>query len=154
MSIVIVDVRTTKEFQEGAYPGAINRPSKVFDISQYQELKDDYIGLVCFNGRRALKVKTLLEKKGFNNVMLMDKQIVNLNERTESKSKIWTVDRQFRLALGLLIGFFLVGNYLFNSPYTVIILLIVFSGLTYSALSDSCYLKSLITILPWNKKLK
>ncbi len=151
MDTVIIDVRTAKEFLEYSYPGAINIPSGNFDISHFDSFRDKHISLVCFSGNRANRVRTQLENAGFSNVSIMQNQMVHLIEGKRSERTGWTIDRQFRLALGLLIGLFLLGNYILNSPFSIALLIIVFSGLLYSALSDNCYLKELISILPWNK---
>ena len=152
MKTVIVDVRTSKEFLEGSYPGAVNIPSNDFDVSHFEQFKNDAIGLVCFSGNRANKVKSFLEKEGFNNVSLMEHQLAHIIEDFRPEKFTWTVDRQFRLALGLLLGVFLIGNYIFNSPVSIVVLVVVFLGLIYSAFTDNCYLKSFIALLPWNKK--
>ena len=151
MKTVVVDVRTRKEFLEGSYPGAVNIPSNAFDVSRFAHYAGHHISLVCNSGNRAGKVKTLLEQGGFEHVTLMQHQIAHLEEGLKANESIWTVDRQFRLALGILLGIFLVGNYIFNSPFSLVLLLIVFSGLIYSAITDNCYLKMLIASLPWNR---
>lgn len=152
MRTIIIDVRTEKEFLEGSYPGAINLPLGEFSISSYEAYTNNHIALVCFSGNRAGKVKSLLEKEGITNVSIMLNQMFHLSEGPKINRNIWSVDRQFRLAIGLLIGVFLFGNYIINSPYYLGLLLIVFLGLMYSALTDNCYLKALIGIMPWNKK--
>lgn len=151
MKTVIIDVRTSKEFLEGSYPGALNLPSNNFDVSKFNPFRNDAIGLVCFSGNRAKQVKSLLEAEGFNNVTLMQHQMVHIMEGSGGDSAVWTVDRQFRLALGLLLGVFLVGHFIFNSPLSLIVLLIVFTGLIYSAITDNCYLRMFIALLPWNR---
>lgn len=151
MRTIIVDVRSSKEFQEGTYPGAVNIPSNEFSISRFNPFKGDSISLVCYSGRRAKDIKFLLEEAGFRHVSLMQYQIAHFEEHSNRKPSNWTIDRQFRLALSVLIGIFLVGNYLFDYPHSLAILLIVFAGLIYSAITDNCYLKVLIANLPWNK---
>jgi rhodanese-related sulfurtransferase len=151
MNTVIIDVRTEKEFSEGSYPGAINLPIGDFKLSDYLEFRNDNIGLVCFSGARARDVKKFLETEGFQYVTLMQNQMVHIVEEQKATNRTWTIDRQFRLALGMLIGIFLVSNYVFESSIGLMVLIVVFSGLIYSALSDNCYLKSLISLLPWNR---
>ncbi len=150
MKTVIIDVRTRKEFLEGSYPGAINLPSNEFDVFKFRQFKNDAIALVCFSGNRAEQVKSLLEQEGFDHVTLMQHQMVHIQEGSSMESSGWTVDRQFRLALGLLIGIFLAGYFIFNSPLSLVVLLVVFSGLIYSAVTDNCYLRMFIATLPWN----
>ena len=151
MKTVIVDVRTRKEFSEGSYPGAINLPSNEFKADQYLEHRNNHIALVCYSGNRASQVLSRLYSEGFTNVFLMNHQMVHFQKGSEMNPDIWTVDRQFRLALGLLLGVFIFWNYILDFPLSLGILLVVFVGLLYSAITDNCYLKELITRLPWNR---
>lgn len=154
MKTVIVDVRTPKEFSEGAFPGALNLPHSNFDVNHFSKYRNDNIALVCFSGGRAQKVKELLEMEGFQNVSILQYQMVNAQENTNSESKMWSVDRQFRITLGLILAIFMLLNYALNSSIAFVLLFGVFSGLMYSSITDNCYLKSLIAIMPWNKTNK
>lgn len=151
MKAVIIDVRSPKEFNEGSYPCAINIPSNSYQISDYLMYKDNAICLVCFSGNRAKEVKAKLDQEGFKHVAILENQMVHFSEGKKASETTWTVDRQFRLALGMLIGLFLLGNYILEMPGFVTILAVVFTGLIYSAITDNCYLKILISSLPWNK---
>ncbi|NQZ75606.1 MAG: rhodanese-like domain-containing protein [Ekhidna sp.] len=151
MSIVIVDVRTKKEFEEGSYPGAINLPSEEYSSDQFSRYQDYHIGLVCFSGGRAGQVQRKLHAQGFENVSLMQHQVVHIQEGASLQSSVWTVDRQFRLALAILLGVALFGNYVLNTPLSLGLLVFVFAGLVFSAVTDNCYLKEFITMLPWNR---
>lgn len=154
MKTVIIDVRSEKEFNEGTYPGAINIPSVNLDIKLFSQFNKDHIALVCNSGNRAKKVKHLLELAGHYHVSLLKNQMVHLEEGPKEHQQIWSVDRQFRMAIGILIGLYVWGNYMLNSPYALAILLTVFSGLIYSATTDNCYLKALIAVFPWNRNVK
>ncbi len=151
MKTVIIDVRTEKEYLEGSYPGAVNRPHGSFDVQRFENFRDNHIALLCFSGNRAQKVKTLLELEGFEHVSLLQNQMVHIAEASNANSSIWTVDRQFRMALGILLGIALSSHYLFQSSVSLFLLLGLFAGLLYSVITDNCYLKSLIAVLPWNK---
>ena len=151
MKTIIIDVRTPKEFNEGSYPGAINLPSNEFNVNKFEPYRDHHIALVCFSGNRANQIFTRLQLEGYTNTSLMQNQMSHIEEGIKKTSTIWTVDRQFRLVLGLLVGTFLIGHFIFNSTAIIIILLIIFIGLIYSAVTDNCYLKMMIAQLPWNK---
>lgn len=152
MKTVIIDVRTIKEFKEGSYPGAINLPSENFNVELFKQFKSQQIALLCSSGSRANKIKNQLILNGFTNVTVLQNQMIHIDEGTNTQQNIWTVDRQFRLAIGLFIGFFLIDEYLLKFDFGLILLSVVFTGLIYSVITDNCYLKSLITILPWNRK--
>ena len=149
MNTIIVDVRTKKEFLEGSYPGAINLPSDQFNLEAFTSLEDSHIALVCNSGSRANSVLQRLKKAGFEKVSLMYVQLEHLKENSTIEVHTWTVDRQFRLALGFMIGLVLLGGP--TSLLSISLLVIMFSGLMYSAITDNCYLKVLISNMPWNK---
>ncbi|MCT4624883.1 MAG: rhodanese-like domain-containing protein [Schleiferiaceae bacterium] len=151
MNTIIIDVRTEKEFSEGSYPGAINISSVNANEAQFAKYKLDHIALVCNSGNRAQKIKWMLAEHGYQNVSLLQHQLNQLNEEPKRTEAIWTIDRQFRMALALLIGLFMLGFFAFNSLVALGILIVVFSGLVYSAITDNCYLKMLIALMPWNK---
>ena len=151
MRTIVIDVRTEKEFREGSYPGALNISSLNATEHQFTPFKDYHIALVCNSGIRAQKVQFMLIENGYQNVTLLNYQMNQLNEGLKKSSSIWSIDRQFRLVLGLFIGLFMVGYFLFNSPLAIGILFIVFAGLLYSATTDNCFLKIFIAQLPWNR---
>lgn len=149
MRTVIIDVRTPKEFADASIPGALNIPSTTYTPEDFAPFKSDHICLVCETGNRATKVKANLEEHGFQHISLLNKQMAQLNER--KKKNGWTIDRQFRLALAILLGIFFGGISLGFTAFWIIPIIIV-SGLLYSAITDNCYLKLLIAQFPWNKE--
>jgi phage shock protein E len=66
----IVDVRTPAEFEDGAYPGAINIPLSVLQ-DRMAELypKDKPIVLYCESGARSGQGARLLKSAGFTDVI-------------------------------------------------------------------------------------
>ena len=152
MNTVIIDVRTSKEFQSGTLPGAINIPSNNFTLKDYEAYKNDHISLLCSSGNRAELVRQVLHENGITQVSTLHKHLDHLavNETTDAK---WSVDRQFRLALGILLAIFFVGI-IAGSTSFFIIPAIVCAGLFYSVLTNNCYLKIGIALLPWNRKPK
>jgi len=66
-SPVIVDVRTEREFGEGALNGAVNHPVQGLPgtlLDMGVELDEEVI-VYCRSGRRSAKAKTLLKAAGF-----------------------------------------------------------------------------------------
>jgi rhodanese-related sulfurtransferase len=152
MKIIIIDVRTEKEFAEGTYPGAINIPLAKLEQANLLQFSGSHIALLCNSGNRAEKAKKVFIEAGLKQVSLLQNQMTHIIESTQGNSQIWTIDRQFRLALGVLIGISIVSNLIFFSTASIMLLIILFSGLLFSAITDNCYLKELITIMPWNRK--
>jgi rhodanese-related sulfurtransferase len=149
MNAVIIDVRSHKEFREEALDNAINIPSDAYKMEDYLPYKSSHICLICESGARARTVQAQLKTRGFDHVSVMDKHMADIRKGYRYSSS-WSIDRQFRLALAIFLGIFLMG-YFGNISALVILPIIVFSGLLYSAVTDNCYLKELIVRLPWNK---
>lgn len=149
MHTVLVDVRTAKEFADQSIPGAINIPSNSYTAADYAQFANAHICLICESGSRANAVRQELMAAGFANVSLLDKHMAHLAEQLPARTQ-WTVDRQFRLALAMLLGVFLLG-YVLNQAALIFIPIVLFSGLLYSAVSNNCYLKEFIAVLPWNR---
>ena len=66
----IIDVRSTAEFADGAYPGAINIPLHVLPLKM-NELgpKDSPIVLYCASGARSGQGMRFLKQNGFTDVV-------------------------------------------------------------------------------------
>ena len=73
-NIVIVDVRTPEEFQQGHVPNAINVPlSKIIeDTTVLMSLKKRPIVLYCRSGYRTNKAVEALQKDGYQNLRHLD----------------------------------------------------------------------------------
>ena len=69
-NVVIVDVRTTEEFQQGHVPNAINVPlSNIIDNPDILTFsKEKPIVLYCRSGYRAGKAAEALQKYGYTNL--------------------------------------------------------------------------------------
>ncbi len=68
--VFLIDVRSSREFEEGHLDGAINIP--VYNIeNQIQNLvtnKQNTIILYCSSGHRSIKAKEILDRLGYENV--------------------------------------------------------------------------------------
>lgn len=69
-NVVIVDVRTPEEFQQGRVPNAINIPLSTIieDPTILMSSKDKLIVLYCRSGYRAGKAAEALQKDGYKNL--------------------------------------------------------------------------------------
>jgi len=149
---VLIDVREPLEFKEIHIPGALNFPSSTYSSVLYQQYEDKSIVIVCQNGSRSQKIAEKLLSDGFKKVFILDKQMANLTNDAFHKTinKGWTVDRQFRMTLGVLLVTFLLGFH-FVSPYFMVIPAILATGLVFTSIIDRCYMRMAIAQLPWNK---
>jgi len=145
---ILIDVREPAEFRDGHLPGAINLPSTRFSAADYRTYRQQPIYLVCQTGDRAQEVAQKLYKQGNTQVFVLDRHMDDITVETPKIS--WSVDRQFRFLLGILLGIFLIG-YHWISDYFMAIPVIIGLGLTITAIIDKCYLRIGIARLPWNR---
>lgn len=149
-SIIVVDVREPVEYKENHIPGALNFPSSNYNKSHYSGFRDLRIALICHSGNRATKVGEKLRQDGFVNVYLLETQMRDINNTHTSKG--WSIDRQFRFTLGILLLIYLGLSSMYR--YSIVIPILLCSGLIVTALIDKCYLRMGIAMLPWNKGKK
>lgn len=150
---VVIDVREPAEFRDGHLAGAVNMPSTQFSIEAYQAFENRTICLICQTGRRAGRVAARLHEKGVDNVVLLEQQMESLSNAQffVAPSDGWSIDRQFRMTLGLLLALFLLGHFLgFRGAIVIPVILSV--GLISTAIIDRCYLRVGIAMLPWNRE--
>ena len=147
---VIIDVREPMEFQEIHIPGAINIPSTKFDLQAIEPFKDRKICVVCQTGKRTKTVIQELEDNGWSNIYSLEKQMQSYAHNVAQKDTGWTVDRQFRMTIGVLLAVFLTAYF---SGFTgfIAIPIILSTGLIVTAIIDKCYMRTGIAMLPWNK---
>lgn len=150
-SSVIIDVREPGEFEENHIPGAVNIPSTSFKPEQFKKYEDVKICLICESGNRASQVQQRLSSEGLSNVFLMEDQMCDI--RTTKKVTGWTIDRQFRMTLGLLLLTFLALHFL-GVEEGIYIPIILATGLTFTSIIDRCYMRMAIARLPWNTNRK
>jgi phage shock protein E len=65
----IVDVRTTDEFRDGAYPGAVNIPVSDLRARLAEIPKDRTVILYCASGARSASAAKMLSGVGYNNIL-------------------------------------------------------------------------------------
>lgn len=151
---VIVDVREPAEFEDLHLYGAINIPSTKYSVADYEAYRSRPIHLVCNTGRRVKPVKEKLEAAGFKNVQVNDIQMQAYSEKVARNVGIegsWTVDRQFRLTIGIMLYISLLGS-LFLSKWFLVIAGVICTSMTFTALIDRCYFKMVIAWMPWNRR--
>ncbi|HTZ51503.1 MAG TPA: rhodanese-like domain-containing protein [Spirochaetia bacterium] len=65
----IIDVRTTAEFRDGAYPGAVNIPLAILPAKMLELSKDKPVVLYCASGARSGQAMRLMKAAGFTDVI-------------------------------------------------------------------------------------
>jgi rhodanese-related sulfurtransferase len=145
---VIIDVREPAEYRDGHVPYAVNLPSTSFSAVDYQKWKHLEIYLVCQSGDRTRTIAQQLHEAGLFNVSVLNQHMEQID--TEATSEIWSVDRQFRFLLGILIALYLIGHYWLSDAFAAIPVILC-TGLIITAIIDKCYLRVGIAMLPWNR---
>ncbi len=145
---VIIDVREPKEYEDRHIPGALNFPSTKYDKELFAEFDAKQICLVCESGGRAKQIGKKLVNDGFTDIAILEQHMQAIPRIYTTKG--WTVDRQFRMTLGVLLAIFLT-LYFLNIPYAFIIPLILCVGLIFTSIIDRCYMRMGIAALPWNR---
>ena len=69
--VIVVDVRTTEEYNEGHIPNAVSIPLETIENEAEAKLKnkDDLILVYCRSGRRSREAALKLIEKGYTNVI-------------------------------------------------------------------------------------
>jgi len=148
---VIIDVREPAEFRELHLDDAVNIPSSRYQVADFEPFRRRTIRLICNSGRRARLVKAELDAAAFPRVEICAVQMQSYGEGGAiGVEGSWTLDRQLRLTLGVLLLVALLGAQLV-SPWFLTIAGVVAVGLTFTAVIDRCYLKMIIANLPWNR---
>lgn len=147
----LIDVRSGSEYGTGHIPGAINIPLEQIE-ARAEDLGMGEVVLICKSGKRARMAAALLEpcragvavldggtdawmKAGFP-------VVASLNTR-------WSLERQVRLAAGLIVIAGVVLSVLANS-WWVYLAGFVGIGLTFAGLTDFCPMGVLLGKMPWN----
>lgn len=66
--MIVIDVRTKEEFQEGHYPGSINIPLMDFSLRMHEIPRDTKVVMVCRSGKRASVGYEICAGAGYRNI--------------------------------------------------------------------------------------
>jgi len=80
--LVLLDVRTTEEFETGRIKNSINIPHEILlsNIELVSQYNDEQLVVYCRSGKRASLVIEALEKNGFTNVVDIEGDILAWSE--------------------------------------------------------------------------
>ncbi len=148
----MIDVRTASEYASGHIPCTINIPMDQFEARRKDLRLEDGLVLVCKAGARAQIVAGWLGTdaaarvlEGGTDAWTRD----GLEVVTSAKTR-WSLERQVRLVVGLLV---LSGTVLAILGVHEAIWLAMFmgAGLTFAGATDICMLGILLARMPWNR---
>lgn len=149
----LVDVRSPSEFATGHVPGATNIPLEEIEQRQDDLSQEQPVVLICKSGTRAgIAAEFLSGKRGNLTVLRGGTEAwakAGLPLVVSAKTR-WSLERQVRLAAGLLV---LTGVVLSLTLYAPMVYLagLVGLGLAGAGLTDFCPMGILLAKMPWNK---
>lgn len=147
----LIDVRTSREFQEVHLTDAVNLP---LDRMKPESLPTDGqpIIFICKSGMRG---RTAAEKSSTcrENVYNVDggtDACIALNLPVVRGKKSISLERQVRIAAGSLVLLGVLLAYLAH-PAFIILSAFVGSGLVFAGVTDTCGMAMLLAKMPWNQ---
>ena len=153
-AVHVIDVRTPGEFETGHIEGSYNVPLDLLDehIADLAAL-DHNVVLVCQSGARATNALEQLVAAGKSNLRLLEG---GMNAWNASGGKVartnltrWAMDRQVRLVAGSVALASVAASIWF--PPARYVAGLVGAGLTFSAVTNTCAMASVLTKLPYNR---
>ena len=153
--IRILDVRSGGEFETVHIPGSYNVPLDTLGehVADFAAVESPVV-LVCQSGGRATQAHTKLQGAGKSTLHIlqggMNAWMDASGEVTRGTEQRWAMDRQVRLAAGLIaLGGVLVSVLV---PKAKWVAGGIAAGLTYSAVSDTCPVTPMFAKLPYNNQ--
>jgi rhodanese-related sulfurtransferase len=149
----ILDVRTTGEFESVHIPGSFNVPLDLLGehAADLADLEHPVV-LVCQSGQRATTAHGKLQAAGKSNLRVLEGGIgawQTSGGNVARGPERWTLERQVRLVAGSIVaGSVLAGAWF---PKARLIAGAIGSGLTFSAVSNTCAMATALSRLPYNR---
>lgn len=150
----LIDVRTPGEFASTHIPGSYNVP-----LDLLREHRDELtarhgapVVLVCASGARAEQARTLLETAGLDRLSVLAGGITGWEQDGGELNRgrgTWAMERQVRLAAGLLVLTGVVASTLVDPLKWIAAF--VGAGLTFAAVSNTCAMSRVLGLLPHNR---
>lgn len=152
--IRVLDVRTGGEFDSVHIPGSYNVPlDTLAEHTQDLAQLDHPVVLVCKSGARADQAHAKLASAGKQRLHLLDggldAWLASGGDVVRGSSNTWAMDRQVRLVAGSLSLVGILGSIVL--PNAKWLAGAVATGLTFSAVSNTCAMGNALAKLPYNK---
>ncbi|MDA3629962.1 rhodanese-like domain-containing protein [Saccharopolyspora sp. WRP15-2] len=149
----LIDVRTPGEFAAAHIPGSRSVPLDLLRAKSGLTVDhSDPVVLVCRSGARAEEARGLLATAGIDRLVVLEGGI-EAWERTGAPVKRgagkWAMERQVRLTAGSLVLTGILGSLV--APKMKWLAGAIGAGLTYSALSNTCAMARVLSMLPYNR---
>lgn len=149
-----IDVREPSEFASMHIARSICAPLSNIEIALGSVSKDAPLYLICQSGARARKAAERLTSRGITNIYIVAGGLnawLSAGYPVErAKTAVWAMDRQVRLTAGSLILLGLGLGYAINTSWLCLSVFVAI-GMIFSAVTDSCGMATLLSLMPWNK---
>ncbi|MEV0085531.1 rhodanese-like domain-containing protein [Saccharopolyspora sp. NPDC050642] len=148
----LIDVRTPGEFAATHIPGSYNVPLDLLREADLAAGHDDPVVLVCGSGVRAEDARTLLAAAGLGRPTVLAGGINAWDQQGAPVARgtgKWAMERQVRLVAGSLVLTGVLGSVV--APKMKWLAGFIGGGLTFSALSNTCAMARVLSLLPYNR---
>ncbi|GAA4825822.1 rhodanese-like domain-containing protein [Actinomycetospora corticicola] len=154
---LVIDVRSAAEFDAVHVRGAYHVPLPTLG-EHTRELADhlahdDRVVLVCQSGVRAEQGRRHLAAVGLEHAQVLDGGVAAYEQAggdVVRGRRAWALERQVRLTAGSLVVTGLAAGR-FVSPRARLLAAAIGTGLTVSALTDTCAMGAALARMPWNR---
>lgn len=152
---LLLDVRTSAEYQEMHIPGSILEPIHSLDPSKIRNLANGQeVYVVCKSGNRARQAVEKLNEHGLVNATVVEGGVTAWESAglpVQKGLKTISLERQVRIAAGMLVIF---GTALGVALHPAFYALAAFVGvgLVFAGITDSCGLGMVLARMPWNNR--
>lgn len=156
-STELVDVRTPAEYREVHAEHALNVPLDSLDpnavMQNRSQSADEPLYIICQSGNRSGKACGAFHDAGYENVVSVEggtKAWDDAGLPVKLGKKTIALDRQVRITAGTLVligaglGYFVDICWIGLSAF-------VGAGLTWSGISDTCAMGTMLAKMPWNR---
>jgi len=156
-SCQLVDVRTAAEVGESHIDGALHVPLDRLSGSDLLDRLDSdcQIALICKSGARSAKAAEKLAAAGFSRHTVLNGGLDAWRSEglpvVEGTSKVMPLERQVRIAAGLLVVVGAVLGFALHPGWHGISAF-VGAGLVFAGVTDTCGMAMLIARMPWNQR--
>ncbi|WP_182977045.1 rhodanese-like domain-containing protein [Arthrobacter cheniae] len=153
--LVVLDVRSAAEFESLHVRGSYNVPLPLLSehAAELAERLGQRVVLVCQSGARAEQARQRLAGAGLDTAHVLTggaPGFADAGGDVVRGSTRWDMERQVRMVAGSAVVLGLAGGR-FVSPKLRALAGIIGTGLTFSAVSNSCAMGKALSAMPWNK---
>lgn len=155
---MVIDVRSIAEYEAVHIRGSYHVPAQTLaehtvELARHLDDPSSPVVLVCQSGVRAEQARRHLAAAGLDHAHVLDGGVpayAAAGGDVVRGRRVWALERQVRLAAGSLVLAGLAAGRLLH-PNARLLAAGIGAGLTFSALSDTCAMGSMLARLPINR---